>query len=349
MITREDEVGCILGRFQFLHEGHEDLIREAVKHCNTLFILVGSAEVEGTEKNPMSFHQRKLSLEIFIATLNTDTVVEMHPVGDSSYDDEIWLNCLIANLVLKTQIDIGKNKVNGDLIPLYCFNRGHDLEDRSGPMHDYFNVVDLGAERVSCSSTGIRAAYYKGLTWDASIHPRISEYIRTLDLSDAELEYKTRTDYEYTWEAANREAPWPLPHLDCVDLIVHEGNGEVLLIERAKSPGKGKIAMPGGFVDRKDYSFEVAACRELKEETGIIVNPSDLVHVLSLKGTQRGGNRNTHVYKVNASKCTGAITPDYSEVNDVFWKPFPQVGERFYFADHLSILHVAKKGIKNGE
>lgn len=45
----------------------------------------------------------------------------------------------------------------------------------------------------------------------------------------------------------------------------------VVLIQRANHPHRGKWALPGGFVDI-DEDLDVAAIRELEEETGIAVN-----------------------------------------------------------------------------
>lgn len=56
--------------------------------------------------------------------------------------------------------------------------------------------------------------------------------------------------------------------------LVVNSAGELLLVRRARDPGKGMWGLPGGFVDRNE-SVEFALGREVKEETGLIVTRSD--------------------------------------------------------------------------
>ncbi|MCS7073036.1 MAG: NUDIX domain-containing protein [Bacteroidia bacterium] len=51
--------------------------------------------------------------------------------------------------------------------------------------------------------------------------------------------------------------------------------GGVLLIERGIPPHIGKYALPGGFIDIGE-TWQQAAARELKEETGVEVPASDI-------------------------------------------------------------------------
>lgn len=74
--------------------------------------------------------------------------------------------------------------------------------------------------------------------------------------------------------------PRPAVTVDIVVCQWQQGRIRVLLIQRAQDPFAGQWALPGGFVDM-DEPIEVAAQRELREETGL----SDLVlHELGVFG-----------------------------------------------------------------
>ncbi|MDH5344558.1 MAG: NUDIX hydrolase [Gammaproteobacteria bacterium] len=53
---------------------------------------------------------------------------------------------------------------------------------------------------------------------------------------------------------------------------------QILWIRRGIPPAVGKWALPGGFME-KDETPEAAACRELREETGVDVDPEDMILV----------------------------------------------------------------------
>ena len=63
-----------------------------------------------------------------------------------------------------------------------------------------------------------------------------------------------------------------------VILIKQDKTNKILLIKRGKEPKRGKLAVPGGFVDPGE-SAEDAAKRECKEEIGLI--PSSLQYLTS--------------------------------------------------------------------
>ena len=65
-----------------------------------------------------------------------------------------------------------------------------------------------------------------------------------------------------------------------VDCVVFDNEGRLLLIRRKNVPFRGKYALPGGFVEYGE-STDVAARRELGEETGLKVGQLHLVGVYS--------------------------------------------------------------------
>ncbi|MBL7254314.1 NUDIX hydrolase [Paractinoplanes lichenicola] len=66
--------------------------------------------------------------------------------------------------------------------------------------------------------------------------------------------------------------------VDVVALTIRDGRLCVLLVERAEHPFAGRRALPGGFV--REEALDVAAMRELEEETGVQL---ERVHLEQLK------------------------------------------------------------------
>jgi bifunctional NMN adenylyltransferase/nudix hydrolase len=88
-------LSVVIGRFQtpYLHEGHQELLREARDLSGDLLILIGCTAAIGTDKNPLDFKTRKSMFECKMPC-------EVKPLHDMLSDQD-WSNQIdkiIANL-----------------------------------------------------------------------------------------------------------------------------------------------------------------------------------------------------------------------------------------------------------
>jgi ADP-ribose pyrophosphatase YjhB (NUDIX family) len=68
-----------------------------------------------------------------------------------------------------------------------------------------------------------------------------------------------------------------------VGAFVFDGQGRVLVIERAKPPGEGLWSVPGGRLEHGE-TLAQAVAREVREETGLIVEVGALACVIERMG-----------------------------------------------------------------
>jgi len=125
-------------------------------------------------------------------------------------------------------------------------------------------------------------------------------------------------------------------------------SGHVLVIRRGFQPGKGLLALPGGFL-AENLTLEESAIKELKEETSIKVP----VQVL------RGSIKASHVFDFPERSLRGRtvtfayyleLAPDLREglprvkggddAKKAFWLPLSALGEKEdeFFEDHIHII-----------
>lgn len=117
--------------------------------------------------------------------------------------------------------------------------------------------------------------------------------------------------------------------------VLVEQDGRVLLVRRAIEPGLGQWSLPSGFIEW-DESPEVAAVREVDEETGLVVADPQLLDVGHYSGDYRGPGLNINY---RASVAGGTLQPadDAAEVRFFARKDLPPLRE-IAFESHRRLL-----------
>lgn len=94
--------------------------------------------------------------------------------------------------------------------------------------------------------------------------------------------------------------------------------GRVLLVRRGREPLKGQWSLPGGLVEVGE-SLHAAIIREVEEETGLKIEPVELVELLDR--IHRDGERVRFHYVIADYLCrvTGGILKAASDADEVRW------------------------------
>ncbi len=99
-------------------------------------------------------------------------------------------------------------------------------------------------------------------------------------------------------------------------VIVHEGH--VLLVRRGREPLKGHWTLPGGMLELGEPLADGVA-REVREETGLIVEPLELVELLDRIVRESGRVRYHYVIADYLCRVAGGTLGAASDADEVRW------------------------------
>lgn len=335
-----------IGRFQPFHWGHKVVVQQALEISDNVIILIGSSNRSRSTYNPWTFEERKNVIEQEF--YGDKSRVLIYPLEDWMYNDAIWIK-KVQEVVKESILDTfsGNSKHN----TLHGYNDikigliGCDKDHSSFylklfPQWDSIDVSNYN----NLNSTIIRNSYFSGHSyWEDSQITPISTY-RFLN------EFKEFNTYNFLVEEQNfikrYKSAWNGPYkpiFSTVDSVVIQ-SGHILLVKRKARPGKGQLALPGGFVQQSE-KLEDAVIRELREETKIKVpDPvlrGSIVNIKVFDDPHRStrGRTITHAYLFNLNnQTTLPKVKGGDDAEKAFWVPLANLTPEELFEDHYFII-----------
>jgi 8-oxo-dGTP diphosphatase len=114
----------------------------------------------------------------------------------------------------------------------------------------------------------------------------------------------------------------PGPRIRCVGAIITDDAGRLLLIQRGHAPEEGRWSLPGGRV-RPGESDPEAVAREVREETGLHVEPGRLIGAVE-RPAPDGAVFDIHDY---AASVSGGQLAAGDDAADARWIDPGDIGE----------------------
>jgi bifunctional NMN adenylyltransferase/nudix hydrolase len=335
--TRPEWAACI-GRFQLFHNAQLALIRQGLALADRCAVLIGSAYQARSPRNPFTFAERVDTIRLAL-TDEERSRVDFLPIRDA-WDEKRW----VANVQAAMAQLAGTPRPRVVLVGHRKDATSEYLDDFPGwPLHDVGRAGEVHAK-------ALRAALYTGATLEASlaaiagqVPPSTLDFLR----SWAQLPFLERLKQEWAELAEEHDkwagSPYP-PVFVTVDAVVCIAS-HVLLIRRGRAPGKGLLAVPGGFIEQRETAYQ-SAVRELQEETGFRLLPSEMEHackamrVFDHPDRSQRGRVITHAFYFDLGERMLPEIAGSDDAAEARWVPIaelPSLEEQFH-DDHFHIL-----------
>ncbi|GMA13982.1 NUDIX domain-containing protein [Deinococcus metallilatus] len=332
--NRKRTFGVYIGRFEPPHQAHLLVMLEALEQVQKLIVVIGSARAARNTKNPFTAEERQ---EVITAMLLEAGAARSRfcfvQVRDSFYNEGLWLS--------EVQRGVAEHTRGSTDIALI----GH-LKDESSYYLRSFPAWEFIPTHVisPLSATDVRKAYFEDRLEDVQgmVPPAVHAFLTAFRQMPEYAELRTEYDYLREYRAAWRDAPFP-PVFVTADAVVTR-SGHVLVVRLAGLPGRGRLAMPGGFL-QPDETLLACAARRTSSETGLgeAVDLAAKVRsqaVFDHPGRSQRGRTVTHAFHFDLGIGQLPVLKAAEGAAEAFWMPFSQAlaQPELFFEDHHAII-----------
>lgn len=256
-----------IGRFQPAHLGHIATMKAALEQADRLIVVIGSHNTPRDIKNPWNAPEREAMIRSCLSAEDNERISFVY-AENRLYSNTFWarnveklVNEKVATFgyVNPSIAIIGNGKGDKDTAEyVNLFKKWKRL-----PM----SCITLGD--MPLHATKIRELIFTGHVGfiQHAVPEGVYNYLRDFTKTDVFANLKAEYDFHVKEEKKYEQVPYGSYTRYTADAVVIQ-SGHVLLIQRAKAPGKGLWALPGGHVEQTETAFE-ASLRELEEETSI--------------------------------------------------------------------------------
>jgi bifunctional NMN adenylyltransferase/nudix hydrolase len=346
-MTSTSDLAILVGRFQPFHDAHLALLTRALAIAPRVVVVVGSAFQARTPRNPFTWTERAEMIRHALPEDQRERVTVV-PMRDY-YDEARWVASVRAAVAPLTA---GESSPRVTLV-------GHFKDATSGYLAAFPGWTLDSVERLpGADGSQLRDALFASLPEDAHQPPQLDAalaafvdqappstvaFLRAWTalpfFADLAVEWRMLRRYKEAWRAA----PYA-PTFVAVDAVL-QCAGKVLLIRRGKAPGKGLLAVPGGFIEARETTWQ-SCLRELEEETHLRLLEETMrrslrsVAVFDHPDRSQRGRTVTHAHHFDLGERELPEVRADDDAASVEWVPVGELAamEDRFFDDHFHML-----------
>ncbi len=341
-MNKKYQFGIVIGRFQPFHVAHRELIKHSLSLAEKVIVILGSARSASDVRNPFTPAMRE---EIIRACFPEDSArLIFRAVRDYPYNDHVW-TAEVQNVVSEIS-----DETDGAKIAIIGF-----FKDRSSyylnlfPQWNFEEFYVSDKKLLNINATQIREKFFTDdADWKEFLPAQVAVTLDVFKQTETFPHLQKEFAYLQKYKSDTRFVGVPFePTFITTDAVVVQ-SGHVLVIRRGHQPGKGLLALPGGFL-ASGATLEDNAIKELKEETQIKV-PAQVLrgsikssHVFDYPERSQRGRTVTFAYFIELAPDLKEGLPRVKGGDDAakaFWLPLSALWEKEeeFFEDHIFII-----------